>query len=624
MVGQRARFIGVFLTLILLMTGCASTGHVSADGLTVKRVVVYRNGVAYFERQGKVEGDRVTFRVRPSHVDDFLASLAVTARSDTKVKSASFTQAKRGKRNAVKVTLSFNDGDHDLRVRYVAATPVWKPTYRLIMEGDKLHLQAWGIVYNLSGEDWKNVQLSLVAGAPISFEATLGTPVTPQRPVITDSGEVVSRVPTSHTKLALRPKVVRRPKIAPAKRRVVTRSFLARKRRKKRSTRRWRSSKLKPGRPRFVPRRRRFLRGGRKVGRVRPPTPTSSRFDRFRAVRRSAAAVTVRGGLTRYDIPQRITLPNRSATMVALVSKPVPGALIYLFAPDRGVSASFRHPFHVVRFKNDTAGLLERGPVTITKKNTFLGQGVTEPIPAGATVTIPFALERGLAVGSSLKTTYEGARIAQITAGKLILERDTVYRTTYRIQNGMGKAAQIMVKHALKYGTKLHKPPKGTERKTGKREALIPFDAPARSVSKHIVEERRGYRTARSWFSALANKAVSMLLKDTKVSASVRDALRAAWPLRNAIMKASAQIRILRREKATLVAAQRETRANIKALGKDKRTAKLKKKLVARLATYTTRLTAPVKKEVAIQSEASAAHVRFKEALRKVSYIRKR
>ena len=35
-------------------------------------------------------------------------------------------------------------------------------------------------------------------------------------------------------------------------------------------------------------------------------------------------------------------------------------------------------------------------------------------------------------------------------------------------------------------------------------------------------------------------------------------------------------------------------------------------------------LTALVKKEVAIQSEASAAHVRFKEALRKVSYIRKR
>ena len=48
------------------------------------------------------------------------------------------------------------------------------------------YLQAWGVVQNLSGEDWTNVRLSLVAGAPLAFEAQLGEAIIPERPVVTD------------------------------------------------------------------------------------------------------------------------------------------------------------------------------------------------------------------------------------------------------------------------------------------------------------------------------------------------------------------------------------------------------------------------------------------------------
>src|SRR6185295_4154875 len=66
-------------------------------------------------------------------------------------------------------------------------------------------LQAWGIVQNTSGEDWKGVQLSLVAGAPLAFQATLEKAVVPPRPVVTDQGEVIASVPTGETSLAEAP-----------------------------------------------------------------------------------------------------------------------------------------------------------------------------------------------------------------------------------------------------------------------------------------------------------------------------------------------------------------------------------------------------------------------------------
>ena len=75
------------------------------------------------------------------------------------------------------VVLALDGKQHDLQVGYVAESPVWKPSYRLVVhaQGDA-DLQAWGIVENMSGEDWKDIKLSLVAGAPLAFQ-----PIWPRR-----------------------------------------------------------------------------------------------------------------------------------------------------------------------------------------------------------------------------------------------------------------------------------------------------------------------------------------------------------------------------------------------------------------------------------------------------------
>ena len=66
------------LTLVsALSLGCVRGADVQAPALGLRRVVIYRNGVAYFERSGLVQTDQVTFRVRKEKVGDLLATLAV-------------------------------------------------------------------------------------------------------------------------------------------------------------------------------------------------------------------------------------------------------------------------------------------------------------------------------------------------------------------------------------------------------------------------------------------------------------------------------------------------------------------------------------------------------------------
>jgi hypothetical protein len=78
-------------------------------------------------------------------------------------------------------------GDRQLYVSYVSEVPIWKTTYRVVLPskaGDESLLQGWAIVDNTVGEDWNDVELSLVAGAPQSFIQPLSQPYYARRPVV--------------------------------------------------------------------------------------------------------------------------------------------------------------------------------------------------------------------------------------------------------------------------------------------------------------------------------------------------------------------------------------------------------------------------------------------------------
>jgi hypothetical protein len=91
-------------------------------------------------------------------------------------------------------------GDRNLYVSYISEVPIWKTTYRIVLSGKaekKPLLQGWAIIDNTVGEDWNNVELSLVAGAPHSFIQQLSEPYYGRRPVVA-LPENVQLAPQTH------------------------------------------------------------------------------------------------------------------------------------------------------------------------------------------------------------------------------------------------------------------------------------------------------------------------------------------------------------------------------------------------------------------------------------------
>ena len=68
---------GFLLAAALAGCGPKHASFVKVDNVALGRVVVYRNGVAYYERRATVTGGTLTVSVPRDRVDDFLKSLTV-------------------------------------------------------------------------------------------------------------------------------------------------------------------------------------------------------------------------------------------------------------------------------------------------------------------------------------------------------------------------------------------------------------------------------------------------------------------------------------------------------------------------------------------------------------------
>lgn len=630
--------------LALSSIGCGQSALVSSQ-LPVKRVVVYRNGVAYFERGGKVSDDEIRFKMRDSEVGDFLGTLAVMEAGGSSVRSASFpikiedenevakpyykmnAAEKRGLKDVV---LHLDGKRHDLRIGYVAASPVWRPSYRLLVTAGGAQIQAWGVVENVSGEDWKDVSLTLVAGAPLAFETQLGTPTIPNRPLVTDGGEVIAAVPKAETSYREEAEQAAAPRPAPVLKDTAmdedddggaaqdsaaspdaTGTGGLRARDEKKAERATKAAA--PSKPMSA-----GGAGRRPASEAAPAPPPRSVVPSAPRNLSSLASIAQEGGTTRYDLPHTVTVPDKTATMVLLAAQPVRGEVSFLFASDPGVPDSTSHPFRVARFANATRGTLERGPIAVFEGSSFVGQGMLDPLPSGATATVPFALERGVAVVRESRFDEYGERISKIENGELTIERDSVQITKYKVKNGLDAVAKVLVKHARLPGSRLEKPPTGTEDNTGTGAALVPMAARAHGTSELVVDERTPTRRTVDWFSPIADEAYRNYKASPMADRGIVQKLDSAWVIRAQIVSTlDARAKIVVEER-NLRTQSDEQRRNLRALEKNKAAGQLRATITQRLGVMSARLDVLTKDSIELDTKLTELQIRFRDQVRDI------
>ncbi|MFK7987778.1 MAG: OmpA family protein [Sandaracinaceae bacterium] len=164
---------------VLFLIGCAS-----GPPLRLRRVVLYQNGVGYFEHAARTSAP-TTLPLRPHEVDDVVATLTVLGAPDTT--PTVVLPDGDGETREMQVSLPGASGEAGLA--YSAPTSAWRASYRLLLPedpgSDQATLQAWAVIDNTTANDWDDVELILATDAPLSFAIDLRTPREVARPNVT-------------------------------------------------------------------------------------------------------------------------------------------------------------------------------------------------------------------------------------------------------------------------------------------------------------------------------------------------------------------------------------------------------------------------------------------------------
>ena len=149
----------------------SKTQQVGENSVTVTQLNLWcADGMRQFPLN---DAQRIRF-LNPIMESEFRQALETLARShDTQKKAVSLHFTGEGKRK--------------VRVGYVIENPIWKTSYRLVLdkqEKEKPYMQGWAIVENPSDEDWKGVRMALISGRPISFKMDLYSQLFVPRPTV--------------------------------------------------------------------------------------------------------------------------------------------------------------------------------------------------------------------------------------------------------------------------------------------------------------------------------------------------------------------------------------------------------------------------------------------------------
>jgi hypothetical protein len=411
---MRHALIGCTVLALPLLTGCGAAATSPAahpeDPTTIGRIVVYRNGVAYFERTAVVPGDRLTLSVPADKVDDFLKSLdVVDARTGAAAQVAYPTDPKAAAGGLVDMQIQLSGRHpHQVKVSYVTEAPAWKPSYRVVLgDHEKVDLAGWAVVDNTSGEDWNNVRLGVGASSALSFRFDLRSVRPVERETLQPDGLFAQSTPPQ----------------APAE--------------------------------------------AAAAGTAPAPAPGKSVPPVLSQARSAAAGASQDPiGTSHFESATAMTVPRGTSAMVSILHTQAEGEVVYLYDPE-SPRGSAQLAFKSLRLRNPTDSQLEAGPFTVFGDGRLIGEGLSEPIPPKQLAFVPFALDRQVVVDRTDGERDEVVAIAAAQRGVFSTRVQHIKRTTLTVHNRLPTRAVVYVRHEVPAGYRASKAPTDPEHAAG-------------------------------------------------------------------------------------------------------------------------------------------------------------
>lgn len=313
--------------------------------------------------------------------------------------------------------LSRGQGKRKLSISYVVECPVWKASYRVALASggaEAPYLQGWALVDNPLDEDWKEVELSLVSGLPISFRHDLYSPrYLKRREVIVQAQSSAGPVLTEANLLA--------------------------------------QAALRQQAAEAAPPPALGMMGGAVTA-----LPAAARPSAVSSVARSQEVMAVTqalGDLFQYRIERPVTVPRNQSALVPIVGSSFEGGRKLLY----NSKECARNPLTIIEFKNTTGLTLEGGPLTVFEGGIYAGEAMLDTLIPEEERMIPYAVD--LSVDVLVENDKSTQVVMESLRGGVWCQRRASYQSTlYRFSNKSDEVKEVILEHPVSAGVRVNTP----------------------------------------------------------------------------------------------------------------------------------------------------------------------
>ncbi|MDR0403150.1 MAG: DUF4139 domain-containing protein [Treponema sp.] len=408
-----------------------------------------------------------------------------------------------------------NPGSRNVSLSYVIPVPVWKVSYRLDLGEREPLFQGWAIIDNGSDSDWNNVELSLVAGRPVSFIQELYPPYYLARPVqpLAIAGTARARSYASgYDRAGLAMGSVEEERYA---------------------------DNLEMSKMEAAPLAR--------AGRVTAAAEGAAAGDQFS-----------------FRINKPVTLLRRQSAMLPLVDGSIT-ALKSLVLSGARTAAGSVHPELGAELTNTTGMKLPAGPITVYDGGVYAGDSLIEFFSENDRRFISYGED--LSVTASAKSS--GTRLVNsvtVSGGVMLINRRVVFERNYTVKNAGAETKRLIVEHPITGGAALTEPAAYLE----KTDSLYRFvqNLPGGGEIVFTVREESPV-SERIVLARLGEESFVEYASNQEIPANVRAALSVAVGLQRKAAAARQALTEIQGRKTRLGAEQDRVRQNLAAVGSE-------------------------------------------------------